>query len=120
MHKFNPPRCPQNICPVYGGVAVELTVLKYLGENPLAIVLVRLSETSRREPEAIVSSPTVISDPPTFISYIVKPATGFIFNSKGTGNHKVHPQNDLYKNFNLIIDIKTENPIKLNKFCFKI
>jgi len=30
-------------------------------------------------------------------------ATGFIFISKGTGDHKVHPQNDLYKNFNLII-----------------
>jgi hypothetical protein len=30
-------------------------------------------------------------------------ATGFIGISPGSGSHKLHPQNDLYKNFNLII-----------------
>ena len=81
VHKFKTLLCPQNICPVSVGVAVELTLLKYVNEKPLSILLVRFLETSRREPDTVVSSPIVVSAPPTFILNIDKSANVFILKS---------------------------------------
>ena len=51
MHKFSPPLCPQNICPVSVGDAPLFVLLNYIELKPFTCVFVKLVATSKRLPD---------------------------------------------------------------------
>ena len=60
MHKFSPPLCPQNICPVSVGDAPLFVLLKYIELNPFICVFVKLVATAWRLPETAKLSHVVV------------------------------------------------------------